>query len=150
MSVELPFVPSNLVLPAELNGLSVEGDLYNICERIKEISPSLQINGFINPEYPYVIIERCIDGIDRVVMKAKVLDGRVLDHLRRLMSQPLSERLAEIERNERKFEQDEHERMHEDLFERVGLPMWHRLEKDGFIDQRPISYPKKGVKPTKS
>jgi hypothetical protein len=149
MHLETPFVPSNLILPPELRGLSVEGDVYNICERIKEISPALFIQGFTNPEYPYVIVEKCIDGIERVVLKAKELDGRVIAHLQKLMAKPLSERVREIEINERKLEAEQKEAQLDELYERLGRPMWTQLEHDGFIESRPVSFPKKGVKPTK-
>lgn len=145
MALETPFVPSNLILPPELRGLSVEGDMYNLCERIKDISPNLYINGFVNPEFPWIVVERCVDGKDRVVCKVKELDARLLDYLRKLMAEPLSERIRLIEKNEYELEKQLLEDQKDELYERIGRPMWTQLEHDGFIT-RPVSYPKKRKK----
>jgi len=57
---------------------------------------------------------------------------------------PLAERLAKLEKDEYKIEADRKEAQLDDLYERVGRPMWTQLEHDGFI-QRGVSYPKVGV-----
>lgn len=119
--------------------------MYSLCERIKDISPDLYINGFVNPEFPWIVVERCKDGQDRVVCKVKELDSRLLDYLRKLMSVPLNERLKLIEKNEYELERKQHEDQLDELYERVGRPMWTQLEHDGFIN-RPVSYPKRRKK----
>lgn len=149
MTVPGPFAPSNLILPHELRNAHVDGDLYDICERVKEISPALHIaplNG--DDGYAFAVVEKCLDGVDRVVVKVRELDARVLDHLRGMMAKPLAQRLEEIEKTERRLEADRKEAELDDLYERVGRPMWTDLERTGFIT-RPVSYPKKGIKPTR-
>jgi hypothetical protein len=151
MSLALPITPTNLVLPTELKNVPVEGDLYNICERIKEVSPSLRIVPLIgHPQgYRYIIMELCEDHVERGVCKVHELDERLITHLRKLMGMPLSERVAQIERDEMKFEADQKEQELEELYENMGRQMWIDLEKCGFIQNRPVSFPKKGIKPSK-
>lgn len=138
--------PTNLHLPPEAQAIPVDSDLYAMCERVREISDRLHINLILHKgDHAYVIFERCEDGHDRKVFMVKDLDARILPRLRKAMSVPLAERLEIALR-----EQDEHKRqMHEDqleeLYERMGRLMWYRFERDGFIDQRPVSFPKAGV-----
>lgn len=150
MTVTIPFMPSNMIVPPELRGVHVEGDVYDICARIREISAKLYVIPLLNDPngHRYVIVEKCADGVDRTVVKVHELDQRVVAHLQKLMAQPLSERLAEIERTERRLEAQEKENQLDDLYERIGRPMWTDLERCGFIT-RPVSYPKRGIKPTK-
>jgi hypothetical protein len=151
MNVTVPFMPSNMIVPQELRGVHVEGDVFNICTRIREISERLYIIPLVNDlhGHRYCVVERCEDGVDRTVVKVYELDDRLIRHLARMMSMPLSERLAELDRNERRLEAQERENQLDDLYERLGRPMWTELERCGFIDSRPVSYPKRGVKPTK-
>lgn len=150
MSLAVAGRPTNLHLPPEAEAIPVDSDLYEICERIKEISRDLYILLTIYPDggQTYVIMEKCKDGVDRLCYRVKELDGRVLDKLRWMLHMPLDERLAKLEAEEYKIEEERIDQEHEELYERVGGPMWHDLEKCGFI-QRPVSYPKRGVKATK-
>lgn len=123
----------------------VDGDMFNICERIKEISPSLSIVLLEKDnQFAYAIMEHCVDGVERLVFKVKELDNRVCEKLRRLMSMPLSERVTEIEKQEHRLEAERLDEESSELYERFGRPMWTQLEHDGFI-QRGVSYPKRGV-----
>lgn len=144
-------MPSNMIVPPELRGVQVEGDVYNICERIREVSERLTVVPLVNDPngHNYCIAERCEDGVERTIVKVYELDQRVVTHLLKLMAKPLSERLAELERTERRLEEQEKENQLDDLYERLGRPMWTELERCGFIEQRPVSYPKRGIKPTK-
>lgn len=139
-------IPANLNLPPMGHRAPVvEGDLYNICERLKEYDPNLFIVFHPEDEYPYVIMEHTTRGTEAFVYKTKELDARVFDRLNYMQRVPLQERLKVIEAEERAWELAWKEQELEDLYERVGRPMWTELDKTGFID-RPVSYPAKRVK----
>lgn len=144
--LQLPFLPSNMRVEPHMRNAHVTGDLYNLCERIKEeISPNLYICPLYDEgPWRFLIVEECRDGIERPVFKAQTLDERVFNELRRMMAAPLEERIRRIERDEEKFYADEQEREQERLWHEVGDPMRHHLEKAGFAD-RGVSYPKRGV-----
>lgn len=137
--------PSNLHLPAGATATLVDGDVYAICERVREVDPALKVillEG--GGKYTYAIVETAKNGEEMLVFRVKELDARVIEKLQRMMSLPLSERLKQLEKEEYKFEADELEKQHNELYEKIGAPMWGDLERCGFI-QRPISYPKVGV-----
>lgn len=137
--------PSNLVLPEGTAVTEVESDLYNICDRVKGISPRLSIILADSGEkYAFIVMEHCADGVERLVFKVRELDGRVVKRLEQLMAMPLAARYEELEKQAYRLEQEEHENQMEELYERLGRPMWTQLEHDGFI-QRGVSYPKTGV-----
>lgn len=147
-ALALPTTPSNLKLPPSVWHKIVDADVYGICDRIREVSASLFIVLLENdPVHNFAIMERCEDGAERLVFKVVELDGRVVQKLEHLQAIPLKERFEQIERENHRFEEQERERQVDDLYERVGAPMWRDLEQCGFI-QRPVSYPKRGVKPS--
>lgn len=117
--------------------------MYGICERIAEISPRLHVwllTKDDDPRFTYLITEHCEDGVERKVFKVKELDGRVEQKLRKLYGVPLSVRLQLIEKENDEFERQAREDELDDLYERMGRPMWTELEKTGFI-KRGVSYP---------
>lgn len=142
----VPFRPSNLEVPPEMRNAYVEGDLFNICERVAEVSPHLGIIPLPEARHPwkYAIVEHCRDGVERLVFEVRELDGRVIQELHRIMAKPLSERVKDVEAMEHQWEAEEVERELEDMYERFGRDMWSQLEHDGFV-QRGVSYPKAGV-----
>ena len=134
--------PSNLSLDPSVRAGLVESDMYNICERIKELDPNLKIIHLIDGEtQSFVIMETGRDGKEYYVMKTSELDGRVLEKLRYLLHVPFEDRIKALEKGNEEFEKKAHEDALDELYERVGRPMWTTLEKTGFID-RPVSYPK--------
>lgn len=148
MSLAVAGRPTNLRLPPDAAAVPVDSDMFNICERVKEISPNLYIILVTDStDHSFVIMEQAKDGVDYLVFRVSKLDGRVLDKLKYLMAHPLSERLMILEKEEYRLEEERKEREFEELYERVGRPMWTQLEHDGFI-QRKTSYPKRGVKPS--
>ena len=137
--------PTNLHLSPELSAVEIESDLYNICERVKEVDPNLYIIDLQKgASHTWGIMESCKDGVERLVFKTNDLDGRVIQKLQRLVAVPLSERLKAHEAEEKAWKASEEDRELEELYDRAGRPMWTDLEKCGFID-RPVSYPKRGV-----
>lgn len=123
----------------------VDGDLYNICMRVKQISDDLTVIP-LEGEGPYrfAIAEDCADGSTRLVFRVPELDNRTIERLQYLMSIPIDKRNEEIQKQIDRDEAARKEEELDELYERVGAPMWGELEKSGFIT-RPVSYPKTGV-----
>jgi hypothetical protein len=145
MSLVIPGTsrPSNLHFAEGVKVVPVDSDMYGICERIKEISPRLFIVvAHDNDKHKFIIVEHCEDGVDRMVYGVAELDARVLKRLQYIMSIPLQERLAQLEKEEWEFEQQKAEEDFEDLYERMGGPMLHELYNTGFADN-PRSAPKR-------
>lgn len=138
--------PPNLHLPPGSSLRLVDQDLLHIAERVAELSPRLHVWVIESGQgVEYAISEFCEDQTERLVFRGlKALDARVIERLRGLMAQTLTDRMANLEHEEWVFKEAERERELEDLYERVGRPMWSQLEHDGFT-QRGISYPKRGV-----
>lgn len=138
-ALEIPgrAAPSNLRLPEGAKGQLIDSDLYNICDRVKEIDPNLFIVVLSDDKtHSFAIMEACKDGVDRLVYKVRELDGRVLDKLRYLAAKPLNERLEQLEKEEYRLKEQEHEAEMERLYYELGEPMKHQLVKDGFADRR--------------
>lgn len=70
----------------------VEGDVYNVCERIREISPDLRVVIQDGHPEPFVVMEDCRDGEVRMVSRYAELDARILEDLRRMRAIPFEER----------------------------------------------------------
>lgn len=135
--------PSNLNLPDSMDAVPIESDLYNICERLKELSPRLHvvyIEGDL--ERPWTIMEECIDGVSRTVFCCSTLNAEVITRVERIMRIPLETRYAQAEKENELYEKAAAEEEFERLYENMGRPLWTELDKCGFIDSRPVSYPK--------
>jgi hypothetical protein len=126
----------------------VDSDVYKICDRIREVSPDLYIvyNHDDATGKPFAIMEKCIDGVDRLVFKTPELDGRVIEKLQYLRSVPFEKRFAEAEKKVEKDKKDFDDEQLEKLYDEMGIPMRYQLWHDGFIDHRNVSYPKRGPK----
>jgi hypothetical protein len=126
----------------------VDSDVFNICERVKEISPNLHIV-VADPPRPdgknFIIMEETAPGDWMSVARYEALDNRVITHLEKMKRIPLHDRLAKLEKEEEDWEKKSAEDSLDELYERMGGPMWTQLEHDGFVDSRGVSYPKKGV-----
>lgn len=153
MTVVIPATsrPSNLHLPPGVKLETIESDVFGICDQIREISDRLFIVVMHQgSQHACAIMERCDDNVDRLIFRVKQLDGRVVKRLRRMMGMSFEDRYKEAEREEFRMKEQEEEAAFEELYERMGAPMWSQLDRDGFI-QRPVSYPKVGVaKPGKA
>jgi hypothetical protein len=129
------------------------GDMFNICERIKEINPNLYIWPLEPPvqlgdrTFNYSIAEVCLDRVERLVMRVEHLDARILEHMQYLLKVPFEQRFAEAEALTDKFEADFKENELDKLYETLGAPMFKQMEHDGFITHRGPSYAKRGVRP---
>lgn len=138
----LLFQPSNMQLPPGSSQNYVSGDVYDICERIKELDRNLRVVPLPSEHFPFGIALIEDDGTERLIFRAKVLDDRVIKRVRYIMGVPFEQRLAVIDKEIHRDEVEEKERQLEDLYDRMGGEMWHQLERCGF-SQRPVSYPKR-------
>lgn len=137
--------PTNLRLRSSVTTTFVENDVYDICKRMREVSDRLYaVQLEEGGRHAFAIMEHCDDGVERLVFKTKELDARVIEKLQRLMSMPFDVRVRECEKAEYEADALRKENELEDLYERVGRPMWTELERCNFIT-RPVSYPKTGV-----
>lgn len=145
-------VPHNLSLPPGVTAAFCDGDMYNICARVREISPFLSVVVLDGQEdkFTHIITEEGPDGVERMVFRVgpaaqiKELDGRVIHKLQELFTLDFQKRIEVLDAENEKFEREYKEQQREEMYERVGAPMWTELERCGFI-QRPVSYPKTGV-----
>lgn len=81
-------------------GIYVEADALRIAEKIQEYDPNLRLKYCANPDSisdaPYMLVELCRDGIERVVFYIWELDDRVIDRLHQADNQRLNV-ISEVE-----------------------------------------------------
>lgn len=142
-------VPTNLSLPEGSTARRVDSDLYNICERAKEIHDSISIIVLDPPQPKYgapgrfnnfAIMQHCEDGVDRLMFRAEALDSRVLDIVREAVHVPLAERIAKFDREREANEAQATDDALEELYETMGGQMNIELYKNGFTTTKPSSY----------
>lgn len=76
----------------------VESDVYDICNRIKEIDPNLSVALHEGHAQPWVVMERGPDGEDRFVSRYAELDSRILDNLRYMLAVPFEKRVEVLQK----------------------------------------------------
>lgn len=132
----LPFVPSNVHVEGRWRNAEVTSDVYNIAERLKELSPRLRINltqDTATGQWAYSIVEDTATGW-QMVFRCKKLDARVIEHVQYLMRVPFEQRYAEAEKIVERDAADAKAQEHEELYETLGGPMLRELERCGFLD----------------
>ena len=108
MSITLIGRPDNLRYSGNEKMQLVESDVYNVCERIKEIDPNLFV--VLHPDHPepFVVVESCRDGEERLVKRYAELTPQILTDLRRMLSIPWEQRwkalAAEVDKHNRDME----------------------------------------------
>jgi hypothetical protein len=134
--------PSNLHLRPTVTAQYVEGDIFDIANRVKAIDANLHVVQLTeDDEHAYAIMEHCNDGVERLVFSVPVLDARVLDRLRYLMAVPVTERVAALEADERRSEAQREQDDLDELYDRLGGPVRHEMARCGFTAPLPASYP---------
>lgn len=86
--------PFGLRTPARF----VEHDVYNVCQRIKEIDSRLQVVLQEGHKMPWVVMENCADGNCRMVKRYEELSPAILDDLRRMLAIPFEKRIEEMQK----------------------------------------------------
>ncbi len=105
--------PDNMRLPGRLKGARMmTSDVFNVCEQIKQLDPNLYVVLHEGHEKPFVVMEHCIDGQERMVKRYAELDSRILADLRKMITVPWSERYKQLAR-----EIDAHNRKQEAAWE---------------------------------
>jgi hypothetical protein len=74
----------------------VESDVFNICERIKQIDPSLYVVLQEGQVKPWIVVEQCADGEHRMVERYERLDAGILEDLQRMLRIPYMERFKAV------------------------------------------------------
>lgn len=153
MSLVLPETarPANLVLSRGSRARVLTSDVYDICNRVAQLHPSLYIIELDHDDprpYRYIVMERCSDGVDRMALRVREgeLDGRVIRELQYQLAVPLPERAAKIERELEQWEKQQREEESDRLYEKIGPEFHRQLANCGFITMRPTSYAKRGIR----
>lgn len=132
----LPLNPANLRSNARLNVQAVDSDVYNVCERLRELNDRLYVNT-IDDDHDksrtFVIMEETPTG-SQVVFRTRKLDARVVEHVRYLLHVPFAERFAAAERLMDKWEAEDKENELDKMAEEMGLEMQYDLKRLGFTD----------------
>ena len=140
--------PANLRLDGRFKATMVTSDVYNICERLRELNARLFVHYLedtMTGEGAYCIMELTTEG-EKLVFKVRELDARVVEEVRYLLHVPFAERFAASQRLLDKREAEQKEEELDQLYEDLGRQMWYQFEHDGFIEHRGTSYPKRGIK----
>lgn len=140
-------VPTNLHLRPGTTVKLVTADLWHIAERIREISDRLYIleleeESAEGQRFGLAIMEHTPDKGDFLVFRVAIgdLDARVLNRLKYMMSVPLQTRLAILDKEREKWEEEQRQNALDDAYERVGGPMLWQFQHDGFVDSKPQSF----------
>lgn len=146
--------PANLVVSPGCRPRVLTSDIYDICERVRELDPSLYIIELASDDprpYRYVVMERCTDGVDRMALRVREgeLDGRVIEKLRYQLAVPFHDRVARLERDleawERQYREDELDR----LVDEIGPRFQKMLHDCNFVHTpRPTSFPRRSIRTT--
>lgn len=83
-------------------------------------------------EKPFYIMQTHDDGAISLLWRTDHLGEDTYTALRRMRQIPLSKRLDEIERQEEKDELARKQEERDELYERIGGPMYHMLHRYGF------------------
>jgi hypothetical protein len=131
------------------DGVVVERDVLNIVQRISEYDPNLSVK-YLDPDRvesafdaPYIIVELCPDGVERIVTSVWELNEQVLEMIkhadlaRHVRPQDL---LAEMDRHNAKIKEQEKKRQFaeaEALGEMVADVL--RSPKDTYTASNPLT-----------
>lgn len=102
-------------------GVYVEKDTLNIAEKIQEYDPRLRLK-FCDPDRseindaPYLLVEQCPDGAERVVFYIWKLDDRVLERLY-AADRYKHDIMGNIDTNNRLLQEKEQQRYRENILE---------------------------------
>jgi hypothetical protein len=128
-------VPSNIILPPGAKPLAeVHGDVYGICERLREYDPSIRVVPVEDggDGIHFIIAEVGADGDLREIMPVRQLDASIIERLKYLASVPVAQRLAEIQKQldaEKVAREAEQAGL---LYEKIGGPMRTAIFTGGF------------------
>lgn len=113
--------------------LHVEGDVYGICERLREYDPAIRVVPVEDggDGIHFIIAEVGADGDLREIMPVRALDGSVVERLRYLASVPLKQRMQEIQRQIAKEREAQEAESAGLLYDKIGGPMRSAIFRSG-------------------
>ncbi len=134
-------VPSNINVPRGVHVAEVTGDIYSICERLKEYDPRIRVTPLRDDaNYKFSIGEIGPDGVLRQILMAEELDERIIERLRYIQAVPLTERVRAIEADYDKEQARKADEEAEHLYETVGKTIHENLFSCGFTHMpKPMS-----------
>jgi hypothetical protein len=140
--------PSNLHLRESVKATYVESDVYDIARRLAAVSPNLNLWQLDEHVERAWVVTETVHGVEHKVKNYAELDARMIDDVQRMLSIPLTHRLAVAQAEIDKAEAQQKQDAIDEMYEKVGQKFWHQLEKDGFV-QRGTSYHKSYIKQRK-
>lgn len=142
MSLAVAGRPTNLRIPGLRKQVVVEHDVLGVCDELAEEFPNVYVvlSEDFDGNHGFHVMERGDDGVDYLCFKVDELDKRVVQRLKRIAHIPFEERFAAAEKEEQAAKIAADQAASEELYERMGGPMYTQLGKDGFVD-RGVSYP---------
>lgn len=112
----------------------VESDVFNICNRIKEIDPRLVVRLRDGHAKPWVVLEITDDGIERWVAAYEELNASILDDLRYMAAVPLEDRVARVEREIEASNKELEKGMSDETFEKFAWDFNKALRQSNMSD----------------
>jgi hypothetical protein len=144
--------PSNLHLAPHQVRFELDGETLHWLEHLpEEVQDGDRLFVVIHEDHPepFVVMEHADDGTDMFVLRTDRLDAKTYETLRRARFIPLHKRLAAFEKEEAKHQADQKQHELDELYERIGGPMYRELHRNGFAHGRAESFPKRGPKAKK-
>lgn len=111
MNITVTGRPSNLRYTGNEQMQLVESDVFNVCQRIKELDPNLFVVLHKGHEKPFVVVEMSRDGEERMVKRYAELTPSILHDLQRMLKIPWEQRFKQLAR-----EVDEHNEARENAW----------------------------------
>lgn len=127
--------PANLTVHGDKALAPVDGDVFNICNRIKEIDSRLRIVLHEGHQKPWVVLEMCADGEERFVSRYEELDSRILTDLQRMLAVPFMERVEKLSR-EIDAKNAQHGRMTEEQIDQLAHAFRKAAVESNMIDPK--------------
>lgn len=113
----------------------VEGDVFDMANRIKEIDPNLYIVLHDGHAEPWVVMELCLDGWERMVARYAELGPHILEDLRRMIAIPYDERERELQKKiDKENEARENAWMESEAHDRMTWDFRKALEDSNMAD----------------
>lgn len=111
----------------------VDGDVFNIASRLGDVDGRLRLVLHETHEKPWVVIELCGDGEERLVKRYAELDARIIEDVMRMRAIPFEERLRKLEIEERRAA-EEAGKADPERMERLAWEMHRAMVADNMIN----------------
>lgn len=126
-------VPQNMKVAGGGTMTFVEGDVYNIAQRLQQVDPSLFLYLHEGSPKPWVVVEKCADGVERFVKRYEELGGHIIEDLRYMLAVPFEQRMKRLEA-EADAVNEQLGRMSDEQFEKYADDFLRAGRKSGLLD----------------